>query len=153
MQESSFTLRGSTSSPNVPWAPTIRWRSAGNCPTIKICEGYAATLFGRPFVKRFALSYRTVACLSLCLSCPVCDVRVCGQTVGWIKMKLGVQVGLRPSHIVLYGDPAPPPRKWAQQPPTFEIYGRRLRLRPYNSRPVSIAAKRLDGSRCHLVRR
>ena len=34
----------------------------------------------------------------------------CGQTVGWIKMKLGVQVGLGPSHIVLDGDPAPPPK-------------------------------------------
>jgi len=24
----------------------------------------------------------------------------CGQTVGWIKMKLGMQVGLGPGHIV-----------------------------------------------------
>jgi len=30
-------------------------------------------------------------------------------------------------------------QKWAQQPPTF--------------RPMSVVAKRLDGSRCHLVRR
>jgi len=28
----------------------------------------------------------------------------CGQTVGWIKMKLGMQVGLGPGHIVLDGD-------------------------------------------------
>jgi len=34
----------------------------------------------------------------------------CGQTVGWIKMKLGIQVGLGPGHIVLDGDPAPPPQ-------------------------------------------
>ena len=27
-------------------------------------------------------------------------------TVAWIKMKLGVQVGLGPGHIVLDGDPA-----------------------------------------------
>jgi len=32
----------------------------------------------------------------------------CGQTVGWIKMKLGVVVGLIPGHTVLDGDPAPP---------------------------------------------
>jgi len=32
----------------------------------------------------------------------------CGQTVGWIKMLLGTEVGLRPGHIVLDGDPAPP---------------------------------------------
>jgi len=30
----------------------------------------------------------------------------CGQTVGWIKMKLGVEVGLRSGHIVFDGDPA-----------------------------------------------
>jgi len=31
----------------------------------------------------------------------------CGQTVGRIKIKLGMEVGLVPSHIVLDGDPAP----------------------------------------------
>ena len=35
----------------------------------------------------------------------------CGQTVGRIKMKLGLQVGLGPGHIVLGGDPGPPPLK------------------------------------------
>jgi len=35
----------------------------------------------------------------------------CGQTVVWIKMKLGMQVGLGPGHIVLNGDPAPPSPK------------------------------------------
>jgi len=31
----------------------------------------------------------------------VCDVGVrCGQAVRWIKMKLGMQVGLGPGHIV-----------------------------------------------------
>ena len=33
----------------------------------------------------------------------------CGQTVGRIKTKLGMQVGLGPGHIVLDGDPAPLP--------------------------------------------
>jgi len=32
----------------------------------------------------------------------------CGQTVGWIKIKLGTEVGLGPGYIVLDGDPAPP---------------------------------------------
>jgi len=43
--------------------------------------------------------------------CPVClsvTLVYCGQTVGWIKMKLGVEVGLGPGHIVLDGYPAPP---------------------------------------------
>jgi len=34
----------------------------------------------------------------------------CGQTVGWIKMKLGTKVGLGPGHVVLDGDPALPPK-------------------------------------------
>jgi len=46
--------------------------------------------FGRPFVKRFALCYQTVVCLS-CLS--ETFVRCC-QTVGRIKIKLDRQVGL-----------------------------------------------------------
>jgi len=36
---------------------------------------------------------------------------VCGQTVEWIKTKLGKQVGLDPGHNVLDGDPAPPPQR------------------------------------------
>jgi len=53
-----------------------------------------------------------------CLSCPVClsvclsvVLVYCGQTAGWIKMPLGMEVGLGPSHIVLDGDPALPPKK------------------------------------------
>jgi len=46
--------------------------------------------FGRPFVKRFALCYRSVV-LSVCLSVTLV---YCGQTVGRIKTKLGMQVGL-----------------------------------------------------------
>jgi len=65
------------------------------------------TVFGRPFVKRFALCHQTIVC-------PVqSDLSVmivyCGQTVGRIKMKLGIRVGLGPGHIVLDGDPASPP--------------------------------------------
>jgi len=96
---------------------------------------------GRPCVKRFAVCYRTVvlSCLSVCLSvclsmscpvhsCPVClcvTLVHCGQTVGRIKMKLGVQVGLGPAHNVLDGD-RPPPQKGLSPP---KIFGRHL-LRP-----------------------
>jgi len=56
-------------------------------------------LVGQPFVKRFALRYQTVVC-------PVPSVTLvyCGQTVGQIKMKLCMQVGLGPGHIALSGD-------------------------------------------------
>jgi len=82
------------------------------------------------------LSYR-------CLSYPVCPVLsvtfvYCGQAVGWIKMKLGTQVGLSPGNIVLDGDPAPPPPKEGAAP---------------NFRPMYVVAKWLDGSRCHLAGR
>jgi len=33
----------------------------------------------------------------------------CGETVGWIKVPLGTEVGLGPDDIVLDGDPAPLP--------------------------------------------
>ena len=52
-----------------------------------------------------------------CLSCPVlfclfaCKVGVLCPN-GWtVKMKLGMLVGLSPSHIVLDGDPTPPNKK------------------------------------------
>jgi len=60
----------------------------------------------------------------------------CRQTAGWIKMALGMWVGLSPGDIVRDGDPAPPPLK-GHNPPIF--------------RPVSVVDKRLDGVRCDLV--
>jgi len=74
------------------------------------------------------LSDRSLSCLSGTLV-------YCGQMVGWIKMELGTQVGLGPGLIVLDGDPAAPPPKGHS--PNFQ--------------PISVAAKWLDGSRCHLV--
>ena len=59
-----------------------------------------ALIFGRPFIKQFALSYRTVV-----LSVLSVTLVYCGQTAGWIKMPLGSEVGLGPDHTVLHGDP------------------------------------------------
>jgi len=56
---------------------------------------------------------------------------------GWIKMAHGMDVGLGSGHIVLDRDPAPPPKKGQSPPPNF--------------RPISIVAKRLNGSRCHSL--
>jgi len=41
----------------------------------------------------------------------------CGQTAGWIEMRLGVEVGLGPGHIVLDGDPAAPKKKESTSAP------------------------------------
>ena len=53
----------------------------------------------------------------------------CGQTVAWIEMSLGTEVGLGPNDIVL----APRPQKGGRAP---------------NFRPIFIVPKRLDASRC-----
>ena len=54
----------------------------------------------------------------------------CGHTAGWIKMALGMEIGLSPGDFVLDGDPAPPPQKGNGAPLP-------------NLRPTSIVAKRL----------
>ena len=61
----------------------------------------------------------------------------CGQTAGWMKLVLGLEVGLVPGDIVLDGDPAYSPQSGTAS----------------NFRPMSVVAKRLDGSRCQLVQR
>ena len=94
-----------------------------------------------------------------------------------IKMPLGMEVGLGPDDIVLDGDLAPLPKKgaeptapkfsayvycgqtagWIKMVVSIEVDGdaapspkRGLSPRP-NFRPISIVAKRLNASRCHLV--
>jgi len=62
----------------------------------------------------------------------------CGRTAGWIKMALGMEVGLGPVHIVLDGDTALLPKQGQSPPPKFLAH---------------LVAKRLDASKCHLVRR
>ena len=64
------------------------------CKTVRLCD-------------------RSVVCLSVFLSVTLV---YCGQTVRWIKMKLGTEVGLGPGHIVLDGDPAPPPQRGTALP-------------------------------------
>ena len=61
--------------------------------------------------------------LSVCPDNPVTLV-YCGQTVWWISMKLGTEIGLGLGHDVLDGDPDPPPSKKgeAQPPPQFSAH-------------------------------
>jgi len=103
----------------------------------------------------------------------------CGQTVGWNKMVLGMELGLIPEDFVSDGDPVPPPQKGAEPPnfwPMFILdgcikmpFGMEVGVSPGdfvsdadpapsqkvggapNFRPMSIVAKRLDGSRWHLA--
>jgi len=75
----------------------ILWRSVKLLPRY----GDFFSIFGRPFVKRFALY--AIGPLSVCPALSVTLVYR-GQTVGRIKMKLGMRVGLGPGHIALHGD-------------------------------------------------
>jgi len=62
------------------------------------------TIFGRPFLKRFALHYQTVSVLC------VCDVGVLWPKCWMDQGETGMmQVGIGSGHIVLDGGPAPPP--------------------------------------------
>jgi len=82
------------------------------------------------------LSHRSFSVLS-CLCCLPVTLLYCGQTVAWIKIPLGMDVELGPGHIVLDGDPSPLSKR--AQPPNFQ--------------PMSVVAKRMDESRCHLAGR
>jgi len=115
-------------------------------------------------------------CLSVCLSSLSVTLVYCGQTVGWIKMKLGMRIGLDPGHSELDGDPAAAPPKghsspqfsahiccgqmagWIKMPPGMEVgFGpgdfvldgvpASPPREPPNFWPTSIVVKRLDGSR------
>jgi len=91
-------------------------------------------IFGRPFVKLFALCYRTVV-LSVCPVLTVCDIGVLWPN-GWMDQNEtwhGGRPRPRP-HCVRWG-PSSPPQKG--QTPNF--------------RPMSAVAKWVDGLRCHLV--
>ena len=78
-----------------------------------------------PRAKRLTASNAFAVCLRFYK--PQSMSIVHGQTATWIRMPLGTEVALGPGDIMLDGNPAPP-RKGAQQPPTF--------------RPVSIVEKR-----------
>ena len=119
-------------------------------------------------------------CLSVCPVCLSVTFVHRGQTVGRIKMKPGMQVGLGPGHIVLDGDPLALPQKgpkfsadvncgqtagWMKRVLGMEVglspgdcvrwgpspYPKRGRSPLPNIRPISMVAKRPNASKCHLV--
>jgi len=91
----------------------------------------SSLIFGRPVVKRFALCYRSLSVSPVPSVLSVTFVH-CGQTVGRIKMPLGVEVGLSPGDFVIDGDSVLPSPK----------NGGRALLP--NFRPISIVVKRLQ---------
>ena len=108
------------------------------------------------------LSDRCLSVLSCLLSV---TLMYCGQTLWRIKMTLGMQVGIDPGHIVLDGDPAPPPPK-GHRPPIFGPYQLRPngcidqdatwyggRPRPLNFWPMFIIVIVISLEHCTGIRR
>jgi len=96
-------------------------------------SAFRQLIFGRPFVKRFALCYRTVVLSVLSVLCPVCDVGA-----------------LWPNGCMDQGRPRPWPhcvRRGRTQLPLPQ------RDRASNFRPISLSVvvKWLHASKCHLV--
>jgi len=73
---------------------------------------------------------------------------VMAKRAGWIKIRLGTDVGLGPGHIVLDDGSAAPTIGVHHPPNTVRVYDRRQGL----SVTLVYVAKRLDGSRCQLKR-
>jgi len=93
------------------------------------------SVFGRPFVKRFALCYQTV----VCLSCSVCDVGVLWPN-GWMDQdKTWHARRPRPWPDCVRWGRSSPPQKGAEPPRQFSAH--------------VYCGQRLDASRCHLIRR
>jgi len=74
-------------------------------------------------ITAFSICFCCVAYLAYLSVCPVLSVMLvyCGQTVGRMKMKLGMQVSLGPGHTVLDGDPTPLPQR-GTAPRIFSTY-------------------------------
>jgi len=103
----------------VPNAANAAEKTAENFNRLSMAyERYRQTIDGRAtayskyerkftFAKNgspYAIGPLILSCLTICLSgCLSVTLVCCGQTVGLIKMKLGMEVGLEPGHIVLSG--------------------------------------------------
>ena len=100
------------------------------------CMDQGATCYrGRPRPWPYCARWGPSSSLQKGGTAPEFSAHVCyGQMAGWIKMPPGTMVGLGPGNILLVVDTAPSPRGTA---PKFW--------------PMSVVAKWLDGSRCHLV--
>jgi len=95
---------------------------------------------GRPGSRPDCVRWGTSSTSPKAAQTPQFSVHICcGQMTGWIKMPLGMEVGLGPGDFVLDENPSPFPKRGQSPLPNFG--------------PTSIVAKRLHGSRWHLLAR
>jgi len=119
-------LHGKWHSSHPTFRPTLLWHGHPSQLLLNICSNIPLSfndavlltflktlllIFGRPFIKRFTLCYETV----VSPVCPVLSVYNVGVLWpnGWMDQDETWHegIGLGPGHIVLDGDPAPPPPK------------------------------------------
>jgi len=175
-----------------PWPHCVRWGPSSSSPKGAQPLNFPPVSFAAKWLHgsrcHLVWSY-TSAQANLCwMGTPLPQFSpgvYCGQKAGWMKLVLGMEVGLSPGDFVLDGDlaalpkgggaPSPIfgpfllwPNGWMHQDGTW--YGCRPHPRglcvrwrtsppsptrgrspPPNFRPMSIVAKRLDESICHLV--
>ena len=111
-----------------PWPHCVRWGSSSPSPMGTVPQIFGPCLLwpngwmdeagtwqgGRPRPKRLCVRWgpRSILPQKGAKPRPQFSAHVyCGQTAGWIKMALGMEVGFGPGHIVLDGEPAPLPPK------------------------------------------
>jgi len=88
---------------------TIRLGICPHSSWFRFCYHFWATVC--KMVHHYAIRPLSVICLSVPSVCLSVMLVYCGHTVGWIKMKLGMEVGLSRGDVVLDGDLAAPPQK------------------------------------------
>jgi len=119
-----------------PWPHCVRWGPSspspkGTAPNFQPISVTAKWLHGsrchygcRPRPRRLCVRWgpRSLSPKGSGASVQFSAHVYCGQTAGWIKMVLGMEVGLSPGDFVLDGDPAPFPQKGAESPPNFLLW-------------------------------
>jgi len=124
----SFKQKNATIGGGGWFDPLLGWRGCRKSLDIgglmSVCASSLSGIFGRPFVKRFAICCRTVVCVSVCpvmSVCPVCDVGVLWPN-GWMDQDETWHSGKpRPwPHCIRWGPSSHSPK--LAQPPPFSAH-------------------------------
>jgi len=113
----ALVLRGQTTNSATPTSAAIQQQRLSVPRTIWFTTDIKTTQTAAGSSKSVSF-FGTTVCKTVrpmlsdrCLSCLSVTLVYCGQMLGWIKMPLRTNMGICPDHIVLDGNPAPPPSK------------------------------------------
>ena len=120
-----------------PWPHCVRWEPSSPspnwaqppifCPYLlwpNGCMDQDVTWYGaRPRPRRLCVRWRPRSPPQKGGGAPKFSAHVyCGQTAGWMKLVLCMEVGLSPGDFVLDGDPVPFPQKGRSPLPKFSAH-------------------------------